>query len=410
MTALFEKALGLTDPWYVEKVTFHLESKRLDIAINFRRGSRFSAEEGGDPCPVHDTEERTWRHLNFFQYDTYLTVRVPRVRTSAGGLRLILPPFAGVMHGFTLLFEAFLVELAQHMPVLAIAQMVGVSCNKLWRLLDLYVDGARDKEDYSDLKDVGVDETSVAKGHDYISLFVDMEQRRTLHVAEGKGSQAVHDFAEYLGSHNGDPTAIERVSCDMSPAFIKGVKEALPKAEITFDKFHVVKIINEGVDAVRREEAKSNPLLKKSRYVFLKNDENLTKKQRDKKEELQLCELNLKSMEALRMRETFQQIYQAETQEVFDDSLQKWLDWVGSCELKPMREAAATVEKHRFGITNWFASKLNNGLLEGLNSVIQAAKRKARGYGKKHFATIALLLTGKLNFTHVNPHIKMRCP
>jgi len=138
MSALFEKALGLSEPWYIEDVTFNSDENRLDIRVNFRRGSRFPSEEGGDPCPVYDTDMRTWRHLNFFQHECHLTVRVPRVRTAAGGLRLCPPPFVGVMHGFTLLFEAFLVELCRHMPVHTVAQMVGVSSGKLWRMLDIY--------------------------------------------------------------------------------------------------------------------------------------------------------------------------------------------------------------------------------------------------------------------------------
>ena len=194
----------------------------------------------------------------------------------------------------------------------------------------------------------------------------------------------------------------------MSPAFIKGVTDNLPKAEITFDKFHILKIINEAVDDVRRQEAKTNPLLKKTRYIFLKNESNLTDKQRAKKEELILADLNLQAMEALRMRETFQQIYHAETEESFIALVQKWLDWVLNCGLEPMQKAAQTVERHLSGIHNWMRSKINNGILEGLNSIIQAAKRKARGYGKKHFATIAFLLTGKLNLQKVNPFLPTR--
>jgi len=113
-------------------------------------------------------------------------------------------------------------------------------------------------------------------------------------------------------------------------------------------------------------------------------------------------------MEALRMRETFQQIYHADTQETFSRLLQEWLDWVLNCGLPPMRKAAQTVQQHLSGIHNWMRSKINNGILEGLNSIIQAAKRKARGYGKKHFATIAFLLTGKLNLHKVNPFLPTR--
>jgi transposase len=405
MENIFEKALGVETPWFIEKTAFEAEQKRLDIWINFKRGQRFPLEEGGTNYPVHDTEEKTWRHLNFFQHECYLHVRVPRVRTDDGSVITVLPPWAGRMLGFTLLFEALLLELCRNMPVYQVARMTGVSDDKLWRMLDLYVEAARYGEDCSALSVVGMDETSVAKGHDYITLFVDMHLRKTLHIAEGKGSETVKDFVEYLSEHNGKPEQIEAVSCDMSPAFIKGVGDNLPKAEITFDKFHILKIINEAVDEVRREEAKTNPLLKKTRYIFLKNEANLTDKQRAKKEELKLADLNLQSMEALRMRETFQQIYHADTEAAFARLLQEWLDWVLNCGLPPMQKAATTVQQHLSGITNWIKSRINNGILEGLNSIIQASKRKARGYGKKHFATIAFLLTGKLNLHKVNPFL-----
>jgi transposase len=243
--------------------------------------------------------------------------------------------------------------------------MTNVSDNKLWRMLDLYVEAARFTEDCSRLSTVGMDETSVAKGHDYITLFVDMDQRKTLHIAEGKGSETAKDFVDYLVEHNGKPEQIKAVSCDMSPAFIKGVNDNLPNADITFDKFHILKIINEAVDDVRREEARTNPLLKKTRYIFLKNEANLTDKQRAKKEELKLAglNLNLQSMEALRMRETFQQIYHADTEEVFSRLLQEWLDWVLNSALDPMRKAAQTVQHHLSGIQNWLRSRINNGIL-----------------------------------------------
>jgi len=189
----------------------------------------------------------------------------------------------------------------------------------------------------------------------------------------------------------------------MSPAFIKGVRENLPEAKITFDKFHILKIINSAVDDVRRTEARINPLLTGTRYVFLKNDKNLTAAQRQKKEELVLSDLNIKSMEALNMRESFQQIYAAPTEALFEELLVKWYDWTANSELEPMARAAKTIKKHWDGIIQWKKSHINNGVLEGLNSVVQAAKRKARGYKAKHFKTIAYLITGGLNFSQINP-------
>lgn len=408
MENIFKAALGVESPWLVKDIKFEVENKRLNICLDFKKGARFQVEDNDGETrdyPAYDTEEKTWRHLNFFQHECYLHVRVPRVKTLDGRIVNVLPPFAGKMLGFTLLFEALLLQLCRHMPVCQVQAITGVSDDKLWRLLDVYVDAARYGEDHSNVTAVGVDETSVAKGHDYISMFVDMLQRKTIHISEGKGSDTVKEFSQFLAEHGGQPEQVTDVSCDMSPSFIKGVTENLPKAKITFDKFHILKIINEAVDVVRREESKTNPLLKKTRYIFLKNEENLTKKQREKKEELKIADLNLKSMEALRMRETFQQLYTTSSFEQFVENLESWLDWVQNCGLAPMEKAAQTVVNHWDGVVHWVRSGLNNAILEGLNSIIQAAKRKARGYGSKHFATIAFLLTGKLNLSKVNHHL-----
>jgi transposase len=174
------------------------------------------------------------------------------------------------------------------------------------------------------------------------------------------------------------------------------VRDYLPNALITFDKFHILKIINEGVDAVRRAEASTTPLLKNARYVFLKNEANLTAKQKEKKQELQLSKMNLKSMEALRMRENFQAIYHASTTRHFAELLKEWIEWVEKCGLPPMEKVAHTLWRHWDGIVRWKESQINNGILEGLNSVIQAAKRKARGYAKT-LQNHRYLITGKLN-------------
>ena len=370
---IFTSALGIESPWFVESVVFDVEKRRLDIRLDFKRGSRFEVE--GVSCSVH------------------------------GRVLMVMPPWAGKLSGFTLLFEALLIQLCKHMPVSQVAQMVGVSDKRLWRMLDLYVSAARFSEDYSEVAAVGMDETSIAKGHKYITLFVDLLLRRTIHVAEGKGADTVKAFVEDLREHGGKPKNITDVSCDMSPAFIKGVTERLPNAKITFDKFHILKIINEAVDEVRRQEAKTNPLLKGSRYVFLKNDANLTEKQKAKKQELQVSAMNIQSMEALRMRENFQAIYRVFTTGQFVKYLRQWVDWVSACGLKPMEKAASTVLNHWDGIVRWKQSQINNGILEGLNSTVQAAKRKARGYKIQHLITMTYLLTGKLNLQTVNPHI-----
>ncbi|WP_422136767.1 ISL3 family transposase [Endozoicomonas sp. ALD040] len=406
MEDLFQTALGIASPWFIESVKFNTEQSRLDIYVNFQKGSTFRDSIEDDPSgkayTAFDTVKKTWRHLNFFQHECYLHARVPRIKRDDGRVRLIPPPWSGKLSGFTLLFEAFLIQMCRSMPIHHVSKITGVSDYRLWILLELYVNASRFDEDYSRLHTLGMDETSATKGHDYITLFVDLEEKKTLFVADGKSSDTVKAFTEDLKEHNGKPEQVKQVSCDMSPAFIKGVREELPSAEITFDKFHIIKIINEAVDKVRREEAKTNPLLKGAKYILLKNESNLTAKQKTHRESLSLPGLNLKSIRALQIRETFQQLYTATNREEFEARLKKWYFWATHSRLKPVINAAKTIKRHWDGVIQWKDSQINNGLLEGLNSVIQAAKRKAREYKKPHFKIMVYLLTGKLDFSRVS--------
>jgi len=232
-----------------------------------------------------------------------------------------------------------------------------------------------------------------------------MNEKRTLHVAEGKGSKAVKEFAGELSKRDIEPTQVKQVSCDMSPAFIKGVRENLPQAEITFDKFHILKVINEAVDAVRKAEARENPLLKGGKYLVLKNRANLSTKQRERLAALEVPKLNLKTIRAFHIRENFQEIYNASSLYEFESLLKKWYWWATHSRLEPMRRAAHTIKRHWEGVINWKRSQIDNGLLEGLNSLIQAAKAKARGYRTtKNLKVIVYLLTGKLNLRNINPY------
>lgn len=405
---LFQMALNVTDPWFVSDLKFDVESKRLDIYIDFKKGSTFSffdKEEDKElvGLKAYDTSNKTWKHLNFFEHECYLHTRVPRVKLPDGKVKQIQTPWEGLSNGFTLLFEALLLQLCQAMPVNKVATITKTSDDKLWSMLEKYVDQTREYEDFKEITSIGLDETSRAKGHEYITLFVDLQTRRTIFITEGKDNSTVKCFAEDFEAHKGNVDTIANVSCDMSPAFIKGVKEYLPKAEITFDKFHILKIINEAVDKVRKQEVSINKLLTGTRYIWLKNYNNLTVKQKETLESLTISNMNLKTMRAYNIRQAFQDIYQATSQEEFTTYLRKWYYWATHSKLEPMIKAAKTVKRHWDGIVKWYESKINNGILEGLNSVIQAAKSKARGYKTfKNYKIIVYLLTGKLDFSLVN--------
>ena len=396
-TALLQLALGLTPPWSVSRADFDAQARRLDIQIDFALGSRFACPAcGAADCPAYDTERKTWRHLDFFQHQAYLIARVPRIRCETCGVKTISVPWSRADSGFTLLFEAMLMAMIPAMPVAAVARIVDEHDTRLWRVVHHYVEQGRARIDAAEVVKIAIDETAARRGHDYITLFVDIEQARVLFATEGKDADTVAAFADDLGAHGGDPDAIEEVCIDMSPAFIKGIAENLPNAAVTFDKFHAVKIINDAVDQVRRGEQKRQSLLRGTRYIWLRNPANLSERQQATLDSLPTR--HLKTARAYQIRLAFQDLYEQPSAEAAAGYLKKWYFWATHSRLEPIIDAAHTVKRHWDGILRWFDSKIANGLIEGINSLVQAAKSKARGYRSiRNLKAIVYLLAGKLD-------------
>jgi transposase len=395
---LFTTALGLVSPWKVQRTEFDPDQRVLRLRVDFTVGSRFCCPGCGTAsCPVHDTVEKEWRHLDFFQHRAFISARVPRITCGACGVRLVTVPWARPGSNFTLLMEALLLELVRQMPIHGVARLTRISDGALWRMLDHYVEEAKKKIDCSRLVQVGVDETSARKGHDYISCFFDMDARRLVFATEGREHEVVAAFARFLGAHGGDAAAVREVSCDMSPAFIKGVRESLPNAAVTFDKFHVTKVLGDALEKVRRSEWRKDKTVKGGRWALLKNPENLTAKQREQLNDITTRNATL--AEAYRLKETFRDFYQQPDLTSATGFLKGWIAIAEQSTVKPMVKAAKTLRNRGKGILRWFVSHLTNAVMEGLNSLLQAAKRKARGYRlHKTFITMAYLIAGKLDF------------
>jgi transposase len=283
---LFEQALGLSAPWPVTDCTF--EQRRLALRIDFEKGARFACSQcARDGCAVHDSETKTWRHLDFFQHEAYLTARVPRVRCPEHGVHVVAVPWARTQSGFTLLFEALVMALAKQMPVAAIGGLVGEHDTRLWRIVHHYVDDALERQDLSGARRLGVDETSFRRGQDYVTVFADLDRRAAIFVTPGRDAVTYERFVDDLREHGGEPGQIKEVCQDLSEAFLSGALQHLPDAEITFDRYHVKAQLTKAVDEVRRaERAEHGDLLKRSRYLWLRNPTNLTARQRDRLDEL----------------------------------------------------------------------------------------------------------------------------
>lgn len=403
---LFEAALGVTKPWYVKEARFDGPAKTLTIDVDFESGSRFSHPEVAGAHPVHDTQTKRYRHLNFFQHECFLEVRVPRVKLPDGAVRLIEPPWAGKLSGFTLLFEALVLSLCREMPFAAVARLVGESWHRVAAIAERYVDLALAQSDFSEVRELAIDETSRARGHEYVTLAADAERRAVIFVTDTRESAAIERLAADLRAHGGDPEAVEAVSIDMSPAYIKGVAAHLPNATVTFDKFHVIAHASHALDLTRRAEQKRDPDLKGLRWTLLK-DRNRLSEARQADLDALLANLTTKrTARAWQYREDLREILNRKQINVVRAMLRQWCTNVMRSKVEPMKATAKMIRRHMEGIVAWARSRMTNGFIEALNGLFQAAKRKARGYGRlSTIRTVIFLIAGKLNFGSINPHV-----
>lgn len=397
-------ALGLQHPWKLNNVDFIEEDnqKVLRIDIGFEKGTKFSAPLAGEPCPVHDTMERQWRHLNFFEHTCYIHCKVPRVICSDGTVKQVDVPWARKGSGFTMLFEAYSMMLIEYeMPVNRVGKAMREYPNRIWTIFDHWVGQAYEKADHSQVTQLGVDETSSRKGHRYITIGVDMDERRVIHATEGKGVDTIESIKDYLETKQTPPEQIDQVCIDLSPAFISGVESHFPDAQITFDRFHVKALLNKAMDEVRKSERRRHVELKGHKYTFLKSPKQLTGDQSVQRHAL--LELYPQLGEAYRLKELFDDFWTMKTPREASGFLAFWCDMTQESEIAPFVAFVKTVKKHWEGILNYITSKLTNGILEGINSKIQLIKRRARGYrNTTNFINMIYFICGKLQFDY--PH------
>lgn len=404
---LFEAALGVSPPWQVTGADFDLAAKTLTIRVDFIAGSRFALAGVEGQHPVHDTVAKRYRHLNFFQHECFLEVRVPRVKLPDGSVRQVDPPWAGKLSGFTLLFEALVLLLCQQMTFAAAARLVGVSRHRVAALCERYVELALAQTDLSAVRELAIDETSRARGHDYITLAADATERRVIAVAEGRGADSIAQLTTELQSRHCPAEQITSVSIDMSPAFIRGCAEHLPNARVTFDKFHVIGHANATVDRMRRIEQRSDKSLKGMRWSLLKNRASLKPEAAADLDALIARMATVRTARAWVYKEQLRQILARKQINVARDMLKHWCTCVMRSKVEPMKEVAAMVRRHLEGIVAWAQTRQTNGFLEALNGLFQSAKRRARGFTRfTTIRTVIFLIAGKLDFAVINPHAR----
>ena len=410
---LFQDLLSWGVNWEVRESRFERESGTVFLTIGetprLWEAARCPKDGGLVFCYDH-TEVLTWRHLNVFQYRCEITCRLPRAKCrQCGHVFRVRPPWEGLSTHFTKEFEAFALLLMREMPVSKVAELVGETDTRLWRMLFRQVDAAYAEADLSNVCCVGVDEMSVRKGHEYLSVFADWVAKRVVFATEGKDKQTWAQFVEALEKHNGHRHAITQASMDMSRAYQAGVAENCRNAQVVFDKFHVIKNANEAVDKVRSAEIRLGgrgvwEALHKSQWLWRKNPEHLTEKERERLAKIQ--DKNLCTAKAYQMRLVLQDIYRLAEAGTARHRFRVWCRWVRWTArfykarlFGSMVKLAHLIQNHLAGILAHWKWGVTNAFMEGLNSVFSATKRKARGYrSTTHLTTMLYFVAGKLRF------------
>ena len=425
--ALFTSALGLQAPWAVREVRLDTARQRIDFDVECKPPLLACPACGASSQKVHDRMSRSWRHLDFFQYEAWLHAEVPRVGcTACGKTTLIGAPWAREGSGFTLLFEALALTLCQDLPVRQAARNLRVRDKQLWRRIEHYVTEARKKQDMAKVQIVGIDETSLRRGHEYVTVVHDLDAKRLLFCTEGRDHKTIQAFAQDLQAHGGEPTAIAHACMDMSAAYLKGATAYLPNALVSYDRFHVVKLAGEAMDEVRTgewqaerarvEEALGHLTAKQRRSVMWgmrRNPSGWSKTQTEAMHWLQRT--NLKTARAWRLkmalREVFANARSHNRAEQAGADLKAWLSWARRSRLESFKRLANTLKSHFDSVVRGMLDHRSNAFVEAMNGLMQQAKRAARGFRTAaNFIAIAYLRLGKLTHLPVSPFVPATAP
>lgn len=287
------------------------------------------------------------------------------------------------------------------MSVSAMSREILEPDNNLWRVIRHYVKQGLDNKKHLYLRKIAVDEKAYKKGHEYVSIFTDLDTGEVVFVTPGRKKEVFEAFRAWLLSLGLEAQHVELFSMDMSKSYQAGREKYFPKSEVVFDRFHIKKLLNELLDKVRRREIKTNNKLINTKYLWLKNEENLTENQHKQMKEL-YYEMSIDTVKAYHQKQFFDSIWDTSSQKV-ESLLQFWMAEVEQSAIKEMLRFVKSLKKNWDGIVNAMKTKITNAVSEGINSTIQLSKFRARGFRNlDNFISCIYLINANLKFNFHN--------
>ena len=399
---LYHHLLGLEDPWFVSEVKLDVEKGRVEVWVEHPKGLQWPCPECGTEGKLHDhAEERIWRHLDSCQFRTFLHARPPRVVCPEHGVRQVRLPWAEPHARFTVLFERFAVEVLSHTHIQAGRQILRISWDEAWHVMERAVQRGLGRKPKRIIAQLGVDEKSAGSGQDYVTVVCDLERATVEEVTEGNNCRSLEIYFEGLTAEQRE--GIEVVSMDMAGGYINAVSESLPEGreKIVFDRFHIMKLMNEAVDKVRREEHKrltegGRSILTGTKFLWLYARERLPSRYWEQFSSLKAA--GLKTARAWAIKETLRELWRYKSRAWAEKFWKQWYFWATHSRLAPVKKIANTLKTHLYGILTYSKHRITNATTEGINSMIETLRKAACGFrNKERFRTVILFHLGGLD-------------
>jgi transposase len=387
---LYRQLLGLLSPWSVDDVKLDINGKRVDVFVGHPDGLKWPCPTCKKELPIYDhSEERTWRHLDTCQCKTYLHAKPPRVNCPEHGVRQVILPWAEDMARFTAVFERFAIDVLQECSIFGATEILDVSWDEAFHIMCKAVGRGLIRKDNSVPALMGIDEKSIAKGQQYLTIVDDIEKGIVDYVGETRTKECLEKYFKTKSIEN--LSKIKAIATDMWDPYISAIRECVPEGEekIVFDKYHVLNYLGKAVDDVRKDEhkaltAEGIDLLKGTKYLWLYNENNIPSKFKEHFDALKF--LNLKTGRAWAIKELFREFYEYTYTAWAGRFWKRWFNWATHSRLTPIVEAAKTLGRHIKNILTYFRHPITNATSEGLNSKIQTIKKQSYGFSNPdHF-------------------------
>ena len=395
---LYAQILGIAEPWIVAEVRLDQAGGEVVIRLAVKEGASLACPECGRNCPGYDRQPRRWRHLDTCQFRTILDADVPRCRCPEHGVKQVRTPWAEPGGRFTALFERLAIGWMQEVGRSAAARQLRLSWDEADTIYRRAVARGLKRRDAAAPAVLGVDEKSFQR-HDYVTVLCDLATGAVLHVADGRGTEAMTACCRSLAEPARE--AVEAIAMDMHEPYARAARSELPNATIVYDKFHVAKLAGEAVDQVRRREAKAlaahgDERLKRTRWAWLRNPVKESAEQRRAFDPLRRS--HLKTARAWAIKETLMDFFRYARAAAAKKHLERWIGWAARSRLAPMQRLGRTIKSRMTTLLNWCRWPITNAAAEALNSKIQWVKYTARGFRSKDgFRTAIYFHCGKLN-------------